>query len=283
MVDNEYEMIANELSELKKLVIELKNDIKKRDEKIERLIELIDSDKSNSQELVKDEEKRKVLEEKNPKECYLYALKHKDVDVKEFGRIVIESKDLEYNQLFMKNIKGCDFDSHLQVILDSKDPQFNYYAALLHLDKEKINLIRQIIIDSKSCEYAYEFANDIKYIYSNLSEEDKDITDLEQVVIDSGNIMYCYKFAKNVDGADIDILEEILLSDAKEEDIETIFNFAVDIKGANVRELRNKIIDLYNSADKETQKEIVSSVDIYERKKIKCLFRNTFGEQVVIK
>ena len=227
-----------------------------------------------------------ILNSNDPELCYNYALKNPDSDIKALSRKVLESGSLQYNYLFMKNINDCLFDEHLEVILNSRNPEFCYCVALLKLGKEKIDLIRKIIIDSKSVEYCYEFANDIRYIYD--VDDDKnydflDITDLEQVVIDSLNIKYSYMFAKNVENADIDILERLILDTAKIDDIETVFNFAVDIKGSNLKECREKIIELYNKASEKEKKDIVNEIDVCEKRKIKCLFRSSFGEKVEIK
>ena len=281
-MENELE-ILKELKEIKELINDLKKEIAIKDKKIEELKALVLDTKPA---IDRNPEELSVLNSNDPDLCYSYALKNPNGDIKAISKKVIESNNLKYNHLFMKNIPGCLFDEHLQVILNSKDPEYCYYAALLKLGREKADLIRKIIIDSKSVEYSYEFANDIRYIY-DVEDDDKeydflDVTDLEQVIVDNLDIKYSYMFAKNVENADIDILERLVLDMASIADIETVFSFGVDIKGSNLNDCKEKIIELYNKASEKEKKEIIQVVDASEKKKIKCLFRNSFGEKVVI-
>ena len=282
-MENEYQIIINELKELKEMVSGLRKELKEKDKKIDELKELI----LNGQISDKiDSEKFDTLNSADPETCYDYALKNPDCDIKALSKKVIESGNLHFNNLFMKNIKGCLFDEHLELILSSKDPQYCYHAALLKLGKEKSDLIRKIIVQSNSVKYCYEFANDIRYIY-DVADDNKDydfldISDLERVIIDNLDIKYSYMFAKNVDGANIDALQQLVLDLATADDIDTVFNFGVDIREANLNNCKEKIVELYNQADTKKRKEIVKGIDECEKDKIKCLFRRTFADPVVI-
>lgn len=266
------------LDEIKELILELKKELKEKDKKIEELTQLVlantgsEKEKSNIEEI-------EIINNKNPEECYKYALTHPNADIKKLGRVVIDSKNLQYNLMFMKNIKDCDFEEHLKVIIDSKDSETNYFASLLHLNPYYIEQIRNILVNNKSVEYCYEFAHDINEIYG--TEEDIDVSDLELTVIESKDINYNYKFAKNVKGADIDFIQDVILKVATEKDIERVFDFAIDVKGADLNACKNKIISLYKKS--EEKKEIISLIDQCERKKIKCIFRQSFADDVIIK
>ena len=282
-MENEYQDVLSELKEIKELIKELRKDIAIKDKKIEELESLILNNKQIDDTI---SEELSVLNSNDPELCYNYVLKNPNCNKEALSRKVIASGSLNYNHLFMKNIKDGLFDEHLQVILNSKDPEYCYYAALLKLDKEKVDLIRKIIIDSKSVEYCYEFANDIRYIYDvedDQSYDFLDVTDLEQVIIDKLDIKYSYMFAKNVEGADVDILEQLVLDLASIDNLSEVFNFGIDVKGANLNECKNKIIELYNLASIQDKKEIIKKIELCEKRKIKCLFRSSFGEPVVIK
>lgn len=281
-MDNEYQIIMEELQELKDLIRELKKDINKRDNEIRELKKAI----LNNGEIIEDEkdnELSELIKSNDPKKCLEYALKHKDSDITDLEKIIIDSKDIEANYMFMTKIENCMFDKHLKVILDSKNPEYNYYVAFkFKLDNDTIKQIRKIIVDSKNVDYCYQFASDLEYIYDVDDVSNIDITDLEQVVLDSMDLDYYYRFSKKVKNADVGLFQEYLLEIAQAEDIKYIFDFGVDVKGADLKKCRERIVELYNLASTTEKKEIVEIVDKCETQKIKCLFRSTFGEPVLI-
>lgn len=279
---DDMQLVLNELKEIKGLVIELKKDIIEKDKRISELERIVDI---KPVEELRDSEELSAINSGDPEVCYNYALKHPDADILALGETVIKSGNLKYNHLFMKNINGCAFQKHLQVILDSENPEYCYYAALLKVGKETADLIRKMLVKSKSVEYCYEFANDIRYIYDVEDENDYDfldVSDLEKVIVDNLDIKYSYMFAKNVDNANIEALEKIILDLATITDIETVFNFGVDVKGAHLNKCREKIVELYNQADNKQQKEITKEIGECEKNKIRCLFRSSFADNVVI-
>ena len=279
-MDNEYQSIMEELKSIKKLVLELKKSIDSKDNEIKELKEMIKATKI-VEENKEDKELKEVLDSKDPMNCYQYIINHQDIDYTELERIILDSKDLKANYKFISNIHNDLFKEHLKIILDSKDPSFNYYTAVnVRLNSEEVAQIRQIILDSKNIEYIYRFATDLKYIYETDDVSNIDISDLEEAIINSFDFKYYYLFCRKVENANISLFQKHLLELAGVEDINYIFSFGVDIKKANLEECKNKIVELYNSSN--SKKEIIEVVDRCERDKIKCLFRSTFGDKVVI-
>ena len=280
-MDNGYQQIMQELNKLKNEVFELKKELAGKDKDISELKRLLSTSSEDVRSNVR--ELTDIINSNDPMLCYQYVLKHRYIDYTELEKIVIDSKDLEANYLFMINIPECNRKEHLKVIIDSKNPEYNYYAAIYgKLSLEDINIIKNIILDSKSLEYIYRFVSDLKYIYNIEDVSSVDISSFEKVIIDSLDFKYYYLFCSRIKNAHVDQFKDVLLNNASINNIDALFNFAIDIDKSNLLEYRNKIIELYKTANVKEQKDIIKEIDLCEKRKIKCLFRNSFADSVVV-
>ena len=82
------------------------------------------------------------------------------VDIRRFGKKVIESGDPEYNFLFERDIKGADKEAHDLAIIKSGDPKYNFLSALYR--REHIKEKERAVLDSGSAEYNYLYEHNVK-------------------------------------------------------------------------------------------------------------------------
>ena len=280
---DEYQQVMQELKDIKELVIELKKSIDARDNEINELKKLISNVNISTDNNTKSE-LDDVINSNDPGRCFLYALNHKDEDLTKLEQIILDSKDVDANYKWLISLRGSRYQEHLKIINDSNNPEYNYYAAVNgNLDDEEIKKIRIILLEQKNLEYIYQFACDLDEIYSKSSTFNGDVSDLEKAIIDGMDYNYYYKFCKKVKNANILLFQNAMLDNSDTDDIKAIFNFGVGIKGANIERCKERIIELYNKENETRKKEIISTIDTCEKEKIKCIFRRTFADSVVIK
>lgn len=110
---------------------------------------------------------------------YLLCRDVPGVDVRKFGKKVIESGNPEYNFLFERDIEGSDKEAHDLVIIESKDPKYNLLSALYR--GEHIKEKEEVVLNSRSAEYNYLYEHNVK---------GADVEAHKQVIHESKSKMY---------------------------------------------------------------------------------------------
>ena len=100
-------------------------------DKEEKIIEMIKNliDSGVSDRLIVSRFEFKILNLKNPKLSYWFALNINGANVRAHGRVIINSRDSEWNYKFAKNVKESDINTHEQIIIKNGDPCYNYMFA----------------------------------------------------------------------------------------------------------------------------------------------------------
>ena len=100
-------------------------------DKEEKIIEMIKNliDSGVSDRLIVSRFEFKILNLKNPKLSYWFALNINGANVRAHGRVIINSRDPEWNYKFAKNVKESDINTHEQIIIKNGDPCYNYMFA----------------------------------------------------------------------------------------------------------------------------------------------------------
>ena len=141
------------------------NSYNDKEEKIQEMIKDLIRRGGISYQLIVGRFESKILNLKNPKLSYWFALNINGANVRAHGQAIINSGDPEWNYKFAKDIKGSDVNAHGQAIINSGDLKWNY-----------------------------EFAKDIK---------GSDVRAHGRVIINSGDIRWNCNFAADINGADI--------------------------------------------------------------------------------
>ena len=101
------------------------NDYNAKEEKIQEMIKDLIRRGGISYQLIVGRFESKILNLKNPKLSYWFALNINGANVRAHGQAIINSGDPEWNYKFAKDIKGSDVRAHGRVIINSGDIRWN--------------------------------------------------------------------------------------------------------------------------------------------------------------
>lgn len=119
---------------------------------------------------------------------------------------IVDLEDPELCYLMMRDVSWIDLNKMLAVILDSEDEWVSYDVLNElsdQLDKDSVEKLLKIIIDSKNAE--------INYRAAQLETLDVDVNSHGKAVIDSENVYYNYLFALDIPGADVRKHGEVII------------------------------------------------------------------------
>lgn len=203
-----------------------------------------------------------VLNSKNSKWNYLFALDIKGADIALHEKVILENKELEWNCQFIRNFKTANVKDHVLVMLgDSFYSKMNFVKFFGAEDKADVwSIVEPYVLEQNDSILSYLVAKEIKKA---------NIKDHEDVVYDSGNLELIYKFSRDVIGAnrrrlafpiilskdpelnylfardvsDIDIFphEKVVLDSRNPE---WNMKFVRDVKGANIRSHKKVLADM---------------------------------------
>lgn len=163
---------------------------------------------------------RVVIESKDAKWNYEFALNVEGAKKEEHAAAVIKSGNPEYNYYFARYVKGMNIWAHGLAVLKSKDPKYNFLFAR-YVKDASIRAHEKAVLATKDATYALKFAAEIK---------GANIKAFEAVILNYRKPKYCYEFAK-IPGANVKAHEDII---AKCGDIDYIYKFALLVPGANI-------------------------------------------------
>lgn len=105
-----------------------------------------------------------------------------NIDVKKFGKIIIDNKSLQQNYYFARYLNGADVKEHGKVILESKNLEYNY-RFLATIPAADVKAHEKILFESNNSNYIYLYA-----LLINEKTKDKYSTDkILRLLLESNN------------------------------------------------------------------------------------------------
>ena len=148
-----------------------------------------------------------------------FAFDVPNANIKQLERGVVESKDPLAAYMFAKEIEGADLNALEKVVLESNNPlEAVSFAALPAMAGRTKDLELMVI---KNCA---EHHPEVLYQFALLDLEGTDIKAIETALIqhpDKGAAQSAYKFARDIEGADIESLERVVMASGDQ----TLMNF----------------------------------------------------------
>jgi hypothetical protein len=105
------------------------------------------------------------------------------------GDIIAKSDNAKAAYIYMRGVKSYDFNKLKHIIFKSKRPKYLFSLAKLTEDREELDLIQNLIIESSSCTYVRLYAVHI---------QGADIGKLEAKIIETRDVKEMKRFAAAV-------------------------------------------------------------------------------------
>jgi hypothetical protein len=157
------------------------------------------------------------------KYAYLFALNVAGADVKALRKIVQNAGNTSIITDFACNIPGAEYSLLEKQIIASKKAKFanRLIKTSIAID---VKALKSVIIQSKKPRYLFDLAT--------RTSSPKEIMLLQKLIIESKSFTYMRMFAENIDGADVEKIEQAVLDSGNTEEIE---KFAKYVKASKMR------------------------------------------------
>lgn len=144
---------------------------------------------------------RVILDHKDPKYAYAFALSIPHADIKALQDVVVSSNKIKYITQFACFVKRSDRKLLESIILKSKNVQYAH-MFLKHVKNANIKKFRNLILESGKPRYLFELAK----------HSPSDIELIEDLIIKSGSFIYMRLLAEKVKQANVDKIERAVLA-----------------------------------------------------------------------
>ena len=155
---------------------------------------------------------------------------------------IVETKDLLLITDFAAKVKGADIERLEKIIANSLNPEAIYNFAK-NVEGADLGKLKAAML---KVSFNQGYPGFLKYTYlHNFAKDFPQLgtTDLDELAIKADIPHLSYLFAKDIEGANIEAHQAIVL---KHPDAEYITNFARDVKGADIKELEDALLKYIN-------------------------------------
>lgn len=157
------------------------------------------------------------------KYAYLFALNVPGADIKALRKIVQNAGNMSVIADFACNIQGANYRALEKRIILSNEAKFASRLLKTSLAKD-VGGLKAVIIRSKKPRYLFGLAT--------RSTSPKETNRLQGLIIESGSFTYMRMFAEQIEGADVEKIEQAVLDSGNSKEIE---KFAKYVRASKMR------------------------------------------------
>lgn len=164
-----------------------------------------------------------ILDNKDPKYAFLFAQNIKLSDTKALQNLVVESKKIKYICKFACFVKNAEINQLETLILKSKNVKYAH-MFLKYVKTSNVEKFKNLILSSEKPRYLFELSKRLT--------DPKDISLIEDLIIKSNSFTYLRLFAEKNKMANIDKIEQYILST---DNVDEIKKFAKYVRKSSMR------------------------------------------------